>query len=74
MVGDEYSLTVDPEKNILSVFVTSSQYGAVDLLYSLVWDIVPAHLDVTANHQVTSEIRGKLFTAGIMSSTLIQTI
>ena len=74
MFGDEYSLTVDPEKNILSVFVTSSRYGAVDLLYSLVWDIVPAHLDVTANHQVTSEIRGKLFTAGIMSSTLIQTI
>lgn len=74
MFGSEYTLEVDPVKSRISVFVTSSQYGAVDLLYSLVWDIVPAHLEVTANHQVTNDVQGTIYAAGVMSVTFAQTI
>ena len=74
MFGDAYTLEVDPVESRLKVHVTSSQYGAVDLLYSLVWDIVPAHMEVTTNHQITNDISGKLYAGGILSGSLIQTI
>ncbi len=74
MFGKEYSLDINEELCKIIVLVTSSKYGAVDLLYSLIWDIVPAHMEVIANHQVTNIIHGKLYVAGITESTLIQTI
>lgn len=74
MFGSDYELEVDSEHCQLRVVVTSSRYGAVDLLYSLLWDIVPAHLELTANQQVTNSLDGKLYLYGIMSATRVQTI
>lgn len=74
LFGDEYSLEVDSVNNTLKILVTSSQYGAVDLLYSLIWDVVPMHLEVTANHEVTNDIQGNIYTAAILTGTFIQTI
>lgn len=74
LFGDDYSLEVDPVRSTIRVIVTSSQYGAVDLLYGLVWDIVPAHMEVTANHQVTNDMDGKLCVAGFVAGTVVQTI
>ena len=74
LFGNDYSLEVDPVRSTIRVIVTSSQYGAVDLLYGLVWDIVPAHMEVTANHQVTNDMDGKLCMAGFVAGTVVQTI
>ena len=38
----------------LEVSVTSSRYGAVDLLYNLLWDVIPAHMEIHANQQVNN--------------------
>ena len=74
LFGNDYVLEVDPFKSTLFVLVTSEKYGAVDLLYSLVWDIVPAHLEVTANHQVTNEIKKVIYAVPVMTNVCIQNI
>lgn len=74
LFGEEYTLRMDSVSSTLVVLVTSSQYGAVDLLYRLIWDIVPAHMEVTANHQVTNAVSGAMYIGGGMSSTTIQII
>lgn len=74
LFGNDYKLAVYPQTGILVISVTSSRYGAVDLLYDLLWDIVPAHMQVFANQQVSNYISGSIYVAETMSSTFIQTI
>lgn len=74
LFGDEYELSVDPIACTISVKVTSDRYGAVDLLYDLLWDILPAHLQVIANQETTNNIGSRLSTAGFMAITFEQTI
>ena len=70
-----YTLSVNSKECTLSIQVTSDRYGAVDLLYDLLWDVVPAHIQIIANQQTTTDIGGsKLYVAGFLSNTLIQTI
>ena len=70
----DYTMQVGPEECTITISVTSSRYGAVDLLYDLLWDIVPAHIKIIANQQVNNYISGALTAAGIMSGTFVQTI
>ena len=72
--GSDYTMQVGPEECTITISVTSSRYGAVDLLYDLLWDIVPAHIKIIANQQVNNYISGALTAAGIMSGTFVQTI
>ncbi len=74
LFGADYTLRVDPVASTLFVLVTSSRYGAVDLLYSLIWDVVPVHMEVTANHQVTNDVGGGIYMGGVVSNICIQTI
>ena len=67
-------MQVDPIKCTITISVTSSRYGAVDLLYDLLWDVVPAHIQIIANQQVDNYISGTLAAAGIVSTTFLQTI
>lgn len=71
---DDYALSVDPKACKLKIAVTSSRYGAVDLLYELLWDIIPAHMEVIANQQVTNYVSGNIHTAEVMVDAFIQTI
>lgn len=74
MFGEDYTLSIDPEACVLTISVTSSRYGAVDLLYDLLWDVVPSHLEIIANQQVTNHVAASEYTAGWMSHTFIQDI
>ena len=71
---DDYVLKSDPEHCKLTISVTSQKYGAVNLLYDLLWDIVPAHLEIIANQQVENNLNAGLYMAGTMSGTFVQTI
>lgn len=71
---DGYILDIDPLKLILYVKVTSDRYGAVDLLYDLLWNIVPAHVQISANQQTTIYVPGRGYVGGGVSGTFIQTI
>lgn len=70
-----YTLDVSSENLTLKIDVTSDRYGAIDLLYDLLWDVVPAHVKIIANQETTNDIGGsRLYTAGFVTSTYIQTI
>lgn len=71
---DGYTLTVNSAANELRVFITSNRYGAVDLLYDLIWAVVPAHLRVYANQFVSNTIPSNKYVGGILSRTFIQKI
>ena len=59
----------------MTINVTSDRYGAIDLLYDLLWDIIPAHLQIIANQETTNDIGGsRLYAAGFVANTYIQTI
>lgn len=72
--SDGYVLTVNSKTCLLTVKVTSDRYGAVNLLYDLLWDIVPAHIEIIANQQVTNYISGNIYTAVAVSGTYSQII
>ena len=74
LYGDEYSLSVDPIASTLTIQVTSSRYGAVDLLYDLLWDVIPAHLEVIANQQVSNYVSANIHTTSVITNAFMQTI
>lgn len=74
LFGNDYELSVTPETLEISIKVTSDRYGAVDLLYNLLWDVVPAHLKIVANQQTTNYSTSRLSAAGFAAGTYIQFI
>ena len=74
LFGDDYTLTVDPVACTIRIYVTSDRYGAIDLLYDLIWDVVPAHLQVYANQEVSNYVPNNAYVGGIVSTTYVQTI
>lgn len=74
LFGDDYQLTIDSRSCLLTISVTSSKYGAVELLYDLLWDVMPAHMEVIANQQVNNYIPSAIFAGEIIGSASIQII
>ena len=71
---DGYTLDVDSVESILRIKVTSDRYGAIDLLYDLLWDVVPAHMKIIANQETVTTVPGFFNVAGGISSAFEQTI
>lgn len=71
---DGYEMSVDSVACKLKIKVTSDHYGAIDLLYDLLWDVVPAHIQIFANQQTTNRVPCRLYAAGAVSRVFVQTI
>lgn len=69
-----YTLEVTPETCSVTIKVTSDRYGAIDLLYDLLLDILPAHLRLMANQEATSYVPGRLYVGGTVFTLIEQTI
>ena len=68
-------MSIDSTACQLKIKVTSDRYGAIDLLYDLLWDIVPAHIQIIANQESRNTVPGRLYAGGAVSGiTHIQTI
>ena len=67
-------LEVDTITDTIKIFVSSDRYGAVNLLYDLIWSYVPAHLAVYANQQVSVYVPGRLLLGARTMHTIEQTI
>lgn len=75
LFDSDYTVHVDPEECTIQISVTSSRYGAVDLLWDLLWDVIPAHLKIIANQRVNNILGGKRIYAGtFVSSAFVQTL
>ena len=71
---DGYEMEVDSAACKLKIKVTSDRYGAIDLLYDLLWDVVPAHIQILANQQTTNRVPNRLYAAGNVSRVFVQSI
>ncbi len=69
-----YILSVNPETYTLNIKVTSDRYGAIDLLYGLLLDILPAHLQLSANQEAAIYVPGRLYVGGAIFTLIEQTI
>lgn len=69
-----YSFTIRPQLSRLLVDVKSDMYNALDVLYDMLLDIVPAHIEIKARQDVTNEIYFNSNIAIILSNTKYQTI
>lgn len=74
LFGTEYSLEVNPEQNTAKITVTSDRYGAVDLLYDVINEIMPTHLAIIANQEVNNTINSNNYAAMLIARTLEQTV
>lgn len=69
-----YEVRVDGNKSMIDIKITSDRYGAVDLLYNLLWDILPAHIQITASQVNTKYLTGAFSLGATVSGTKIITI
>lgn len=67
LFGNDYSLKVDPQACKIIISVTSSRYGAIDLLYDVINELVPTHLLVLANQEVTNYTDSDRYAAMIIT-------
>ena len=74
LYGDDFSLEVNEDECWIRIMVTSDIYGAVELLQSLIFRWVPAHLYVYSNQQVSNYVSSDVFDAARFTRTLEQTI
>ncbi len=74
LYGEDYELEIDSIRCTISISVNTGKDGALDLLYSLLWDVLPAHLKVIVSQQVTNEINKPVYNAANISKICIQRI
>lgn len=74
LFGDEYTMTIDPVACKLSILVTSDRPGAIDLLYDLIWDVLPAHIKLIANQQTKSYSHCTQYVGVFLADTFYQRI
>lgn len=74
LYGDEYALTINPSECTLDILVTSGRYGALDLLHDLIYNVIPAHLDVTSNQNVETYVVSSQYIATYMTRVVAKDI
>ena len=74
LFGDEYTLDIDPEECTISIFTSSSRYGAIELLDDLITAVVPAHLYVESNQEVVRYAVSNQYIAASVDHTVIHDI
>ena len=67
--NDGYEMEVDSAACKLKIKVTSDRYGAIDLLYDLLWDVVPAHIQILANQYAAGNV-SRVFVQAIYRHTV----
>jgi len=66
-----YEVSVNGKNSIIRIKITSDRYGAVNLLYNLLWDILPAHIQIVAEQVNTKNIKGVFSAGALVSSTKV---
>jgi len=66
-----YEVSVNGKNSIIRITITSDRYGAVNLLYNLLWDILPAHIQIVAEQVNTKNIKGVFSAGALVSSTKV---
>lgn len=71
---DGYDLTVSSVNSTLSVNITSGMPNAVRLFYDFIWDVIPAHIALSAQQNVNTTIPVSIYTGACIASTSMSVI
>lgn len=71
---DGYDLTVSSVNSTLSVNITSGTYAALQLFYDFIWDVLPAHIAISTEQNVSTTIPIPLYTGAYASSTVMSVV
>ncbi len=73
LYGDDgYMLEIDSQACELKITIVTDIYGAIELFYDFIWDIIPAHILMDVNHSVTNQTDASLHYGGVVE--VIETI
>ena len=67
-------LEEDSPSCALTILVTSDRHRAVDLLFELLLDVLPAHLQLAARQEVNTSVAGRLYVGGTVFTIFEQTV
>lgn len=66
--SDGYTVEVDPVLLTLTININRAEYGALGLLWNLLWEIVPAHIEIAASQLVQEQIGSQdAYVGGVLS-------
>lgn len=66
--ADGYTVEADPVLLTLTISVNRADYGALGLLWDLLWEIVPAHIEIAASQLVQEQIGSQdAYVGGVLS-------
>lgn len=71
---DGYVLAVDPVASKIYIKLTTDDYGALAFLYDMLWDVIPAHLEIDAEQEAVNYVDSELYMGGITQSICEQTV
>lgn len=71
---DGFVLEEDSPSCALTILVTSDRHRAVDLLFDLLLDVLPAHLQLAARQEVSTPVTGRLYVGGTVFTIFEQTV
>lgn len=68
-----YDLTVSSVDSTLDINITSGTYAALQLFYDFIWDVLPAHMELSSRQNVTTDIPVGI-NMGMVASSTVTTI
>lgn len=69
-----YDLTVSSVDSTLDINITSGTYAALQLFYDFIWDVLPAHIAISTEQNVSTTIPVSLYTGAYASSTVMSVV
>lgn len=69
-----YDLTVSSVDSTLDINITSGTYAALQLFYDFIWAVLPAHIAISTEQNVSTTIPIPLYTGAYASSTVMSVI
>ena len=67
---DGYTLEVDSKKCTVDIDISSGISNALRIFYDFIWDVLPAHMELSSRQNVTTDIPVGIYTGMVASSTV----
>ena len=71
---DGYTLEVDSKKCTVDINISSGISNALRIFYDFIWDVLPAHMELSSRQNVTTDIPAGINIGMVASSTVTTTI
>lgn len=74
MFGEDYTMSIDPVACTATFTISAGRMGALNLLFDLLHDVLPTHLQTIISQSVKTEVNKNLYAGALTKRLSIQTI